>query len=111
MEDLIALAIWGALIFVMLHLGCGGHAKGHRGRQNGRRDGSHAGDRPAAAPEKETDPVCGEPVRTAGGRPGVREGKIHHFRSRDRREILEAAPDLCLSDSKSPQREPERSHA
>ena len=111
MEGLITLAIWGALIFLMMRFGCGAHAMGHRGQEHGRGDGSHAGDRLAVLPEKDRDPVCGETVRTASAKSSVHEGRIYHFCSRDCREIFEAAPDLYLSDARSPEREPERSHA
>ena len=114
MDALIYFAIWAGLFFLMMRLGCGAHVMGHghgHGQANG--EAGNAGDRNLRwmPPEKDTDPVCGESVRTGQAKPSVHDGNVYYFCSRDCREIFEAAPELYLGGGGHDQTELEHSHA
>lgn len=61
---------------------------------------------------KEIDPVCDETVSMDHARPCVHEGRVYYLCSRERREILKAAPALYIdaSGASDPSRPRGRSH-
>lgn len=112
MDTLLSIVIWGGLFFLMMRFGCGSHmfGRGHgagndkgASAQGGGGCGSGGGKRleKAAeaerltwvAPEKDTDPVCGETVVTAEARPSVYDGQVYYFCSRECREAFEVLPE------------------
>ena len=112
MDALIMVAIWVGLYFVLMPRGRGAHVMGH-GHGQARGEPENAGSRNLRwrPPEKDTDPVCGESVRTGQAKPSVHDGNVYYFCSRDCREIFEAAPDLYLGGGDPGHPKLEHSHA
>ncbi len=99
METLLYIALWGALIFLMMRFGCGSHVMGHgHGRHGSSTDG---GSKSTGArwvpPEKDTDPVCGMTVVTRDAKSTVFDGTVYYFCSPDCREKFEASPASYLA--------------
>lgn len=93
MEALLYFVLWAIIIFAVMRIGCGAHVMGHghearSGGQGAKNDRSLRW----IPPKRDTDPVCGSTVRTAGAKPSVYDGNVYYFCSRDCREIFEAAP-------------------
>tara|TARA_R110002126_G_scaffold226044_2_gene370794 strand:- start:109 stop:462 length:354 start_codon:yes stop_codon:yes gene_type:complete len=98
MESIIYFLFWAGLIFIMMRFGCGSHVMGHgkSGASRGGPSGS-ASDVRWAAPETDTDPVCGTTVQTRTAKSAVHDGHVYYFCSRECRERFEAAPDSYLA--------------
>lgn len=98
MDALIYFALWAAMFFLVMRLGCGAHVTGHgHGAHDGQtRTFGAAPVRRLTIPEQATDPVCGKRVRTRNAKPTVHDGQVYWLCSRDCREMFEAAPDLYL---------------
>jgi YHS domain-containing protein len=96
METVLYFLLFGAVIFFMMRFGCGSHVAGHgHGHGRSRRQGSEGRSTGGARwtpPEKDTDPVCGMTVATAGARSAVHDGNVYYFCSADCRDKFEAAP-------------------
>ncbi len=114
MEALLYFAFWGALIFLMMRVGCGAHimGRGHGAGQAGGRCGQEDNAELRWVPPKtDTDPVCGKTVTTDRAKPSVHAGHVYYFCSRECREVFEAAPDLYVSGGDPEQPRLEHSHA
>ncbi len=98
MDALIYFLLWGALIFLVMRMGCGAHVAG-RGpdRPGGGEDGTSTSGLRWVPPETDIDPVCRKTVRTENARSSVHDGLVYYFCSRECREIFEAAPDEYTS--------------
>ena len=107
MESVLPILIWGGLFVLMMRFGCGSHMFGHgawhkkesgpggMGGCCGTGETKRAQD-PASsqqlrweAPEKDTDPVCGEIVSPAKAKSSVHDGQVYYFCSRECREAFE----------------------
>ena len=106
METLFYIALWGALIFLMMRFGCGSHVMGHGHGGHGRHstDGTSksAGTR-WVPPDKDVDPVCGMTVATKDAKSTVYDGAVYYFCSPDCRDKFEASPASHLASSGQPQ--------
>ncbi len=95
METLLYIALWGALIFLMMRFGCGSHVMGHgHGRHGGHStDGASksTGTR-WVPPDKDVDPVCGMTVVPKEAKSTVYDGTVYYFCSPDCRDKFEASP-------------------
>jgi YHS domain-containing protein len=91
METLIYFLIWGALIFFMMHFGCGAHVMGH-GHSHGDARSSSGDNVRWTGPDKDVDPVCGMTVETAKAKSAVHDGHVYYFCSQNCREKFEANP-------------------
>lgn len=113
MEALLYFIFWGALIFLMMRLGCGAHIMGHV-RDPGDRQGltSRSGRQGLrwVPPETDADPVCGQTVRTATAKPSVYDGAVFYFCSRECREVFEAAPHLYVGGQSAADQQKLESH-
>ncbi len=116
MDTLLQVLLFGGLVFLMMRFGCGshmfGHGSGHK-KENHAAGGGCCGDgggddkrakAPAeagplrwSAPEKDTDPVCGQTVSTDNAKSSVHDGQVYYFCSTDCREKFEAGPHLHLA--------------
>jgi len=100
MEMLLYIALWGALIFLMMRFGCGSHVMGHgHGRHAG-----HSTDRASKStgtrwvpPDKDVDPVCGMTVVPKDAKSAVHDGTVYYFCSSNCREKFEASPTSYLA--------------
>lgn len=102
----IYLLIFGALFFLMMRGGCGGHISGHgrHGRHAGRaRDGFQP-------PEKDTDPVCGMTVDTKTAKSAVYDGAVYYFCSQQCREKFEVSPASYMRSEKAAPQQMEHHH-
>ncbi|HXV23182.1 MAG TPA: YHS domain-containing protein [Alphaproteobacteria bacterium] len=106
MEALIYFALWAGLIFLMMRFGCGahvmGHGHGHGGASEGRTP-QRSDEIRWVPPKTDTDPVCGKTVHTENAKPSVHDGMVYYFCSRECRERFEAAPQLYVRPTASPQ--------
>jgi len=107
METLLYFLLFGGLFLLMMRFGCGAHTMGH-----GHSHGDSRDEPPGAAarprwvpPAKDTDPVCGMTVATAGAKSAVHDGTVYYFCSADCRDKFEAAP---ASYAKAPGAAPEK---
>jgi YHS domain-containing protein len=98
MSALLWFAIWAALIFLMMRVGCGAHVMGPG------HDGKSANGDPVDSdqfrwipPAKDVDPVCGKTVKTGDAKSSVFDGRVYYFCSRDCREVFETAPDTYVA--------------
>ena len=106
MQTLFYFLIGGGLFFLMMRFGCGahvmGHAHGHH-HDGGKPDSSPSVDRARwTPPVKDTDPVCGMTIETAGSKSTIYDGHVYHFCSQDCREKFEAAPKSYMGAISSP---------
>jgi YHS domain-containing protein len=107
METLLYFLVFGALFLLMMRFGCGAHTMGH-GHGGARRAPPGAEGNPRwVPPAKDTDPVCGMTVATAGAKSAVHDGSVYYFCSADCRDKFEAAP---ASFVKAPAAAPEKEH-
>src|SRR5512134_609387 len=99
METLLYIAIWGALIFLMMRFGCGSHVMGHgHGRRGSSAEGaSKSMDFRWVPPDKVTDPVCGMTVLPRDAKSAVHDGTVYYFCSSNCREKFEASPNSFLA--------------
>jgi len=119
MDTFISILLWGGLFFLMMRFGCGSHMFGHGSKHKkessaashgGHGGGGHGGccgsgggkrSEKAAdaeplvwvAPEKDTDPVCGEIVSPAEAKSSVHDGQVYYFCSTECREDFEILPE------------------
>lgn len=98
--------IFGALFFLMMRGGCGGHISGHghRGGHTGRGTGGRS------PPENETDPVCGMTVETKAAKSTVHDGAIYYFCSQQCRGKFEASPASYVRGAKPGSQQMEHHH-
>jgi len=99
MEALLYFLLWGGLIFLMMRFGCGRRMASGHGRPDQQGRAADSGSLRWVPPARNTDPVCGKTVRTADAKPGVHDGQVYYFCSRECREVSEAAPDLYVGDA------------
>lgn len=110
METILSVMFWGGMFFLMMKFGCGSHMFGHGSKHKKESaGGGHGGGCgkgttkhvPASvdsqslrweAPEKDSDPVCGETVSTAAAKSSVHGGLVYYFCSHQCREAFEARP-------------------
>jgi YHS domain-containing protein len=105
METLLYFLLIGGLFFLMMRFGCGAHTMGH-GHGGSPRERPGTGGSPRwAPPAKDTDPVCGMTVATAGAKSAVHDGSVYYFCSAECRDKFEAAP---ASYAKAPAAAPEK---
>ncbi|MDA1089576.1 MAG: YHS domain-containing protein [Proteobacteria bacterium] len=111
MESVLSVLVWGGLFFLMMRFGCGSHMSGHGAKHKtesgaggqgdccGTGEAKRALDTPPhqqlrwEAPEKDSDPVCGEVVSPAKAKSSVYAGQVYYFCSRECREAFEALPE------------------
>ena len=113
MQTLGYFLIWGAFIFFMMRFGCGAHVMGHgHSHDAGARPdtSSSAGGAVWTPPAKDTDPVCGMTVETAGAKSAVYDGHVYYFCSQDCREKFETSPRSYTSSAASSPHNMEHSH-
>ncbi len=94
MQTLVYFLLWGAFIFFMMRFGCGAHVMGHSHRHGGRKSDASktVGGASWTPPAKNSDPVCGMTVETAGAKSTVHDGHVYYFCSQNCREKFEASP-------------------
>ncbi|MBI4182999.1 MAG: YHS domain-containing protein [Proteobacteria bacterium] len=99
MEQILSLALWGALLFVMMRFGCGAHLFGHRHGHQGGKETEPAGTLEThgqglrwVPPETDLDPVCGMTVRPETAKSSVHDGTVYYFCSPECRARFEADP-------------------
>lgn len=112
MDELFFFAIWAGLIIWIAQNRVGADIARH-GDKRARGETWNAATRKSRwiQPERDTDPVCGNSVRTNRAKPSVHDGNVYYFCSRDCREIFEAAPELYLRSGDSGRSELGHSHA
>lgn len=112
MESLLYFVLFGGLIFLMMRFGCGAHAAGHGHGRSKPQDsaGGSAGGARWTPPEKDTDPVCGMTVATAGAKSTVHDGNVYYFCSADCRDKFEASPGGYLKTQGAPSQPKEHQH-
>jgi YHS domain-containing protein len=98
MQTLLYIAIWGALIFLMMRFGCGSHVMGHgHGRHGSSTEGASKSTGVRwTPPEKDTDPVCGMAVSPKDSKSAVYDGTVYYFCSSNCRDKFEASPTSYL---------------
>lgn len=107
MSGLLSFLLFGALFFLMMRFGCGGHA-GHGG--HGSHDSSAGGSGPGGGivgPGQSNlalgvDPVCGMRVEEDMGYTKMHRGHAYRFCSRDCLDKFEADPDRYLRGTSAP---------
>jgi len=100
METLLYIALWGALIFLMMRFGCGAHVMGHGHGGHARRSTDRASKSTGTGwvpPDKDVDPVCGMTVVPKDAKSAVHDGTVYYFCSSDCREKFEASPNSYLA--------------